>query len=145
MQRAVLTACLVAGTAAVASSAAHEAAHWSYSGPGGPSHWGALQPGYQACATGRSQSPINIRSDAIRRQKLPALQFDYRPTPLHIVDNGHTVQLNVERGSYLLVGAERYELVQFHFHHPGEERADGKAFDMVAHLVHRDSKGQLAV
>ena len=39
----------------------------------------------------------------------------------------------------------RYELVQFHFHRPSEERIDGKQFDMVAHLVHKDLDGRLAV
>jgi carbonic anhydrase len=35
--------------------------------------------------------------------------------------------------------------VQFHFHHPSEERIDGKQAEMVAHLVHKDSAGKLAV
>ena len=38
-----------------------------------------------------------------------------------------------------------YQLVQFHFHRPSEERVRGKTFDMVAHLVHKDDDGQLAV
>jgi carbonic anhydrase len=39
----------------------------------------------------------------------------------------------------------RFELAQFHFHRPSEERIDGKQFDMVAHLVHKDADGRLAV
>ena len=39
----------------------------------------------------------------------------------------------------------RYELQQFHFHRPSEERIDGKPFDMVVHLVHKDAEGRLAV
>jgi carbonic anhydrase len=39
----------------------------------------------------------------------------------------------------------RYELLQFHFHRPSEERIDGRQFDMVAHLVHKDVEGRLAV
>jgi carbonic anhydrase len=39
----------------------------------------------------------------------------------------------------------RYELKQFHFHKPSEERINGKAYDMVAHLVHRSLDGRLAV
>ena len=34
---------------------------------------------------------------------------------------------------------------QFHFHRPSEERIDGRGFDMVAHLVHKDLEGRLAV
>jgi carbonic anhydrase len=55
------------------------------------------------------------------------------------------VQVNVAPGSTLTVGGKRYQLVQFHFHKPSEEMIDGKRFDMVAHLVHRDAAGHLAV
>ncbi len=40
---------------------------------------------------------------------------------------------------------QKYQLVQFHFHHPSEERIDGHGYDMVAHLVHKDPAGHLAV
>jgi carbonic anhydrase len=36
-------------------------------------------------------------------------------------------------------------LKQFHFHHPSEEHVNGKGYDMVAHLVHADDDGHLAV
>jgi carbonic anhydrase len=39
----------------------------------------------------------------------------------------------------------RYELQQFHFHRPSEERINGKRFDMSVHLVHRDGAGRQAV
>jgi hypothetical protein len=35
--------------------------------------------------------------------------------------------------------------VQFHFHKPSEERINGRSFDMVIHLVHKDDEGRLAV
>jgi hypothetical protein len=38
-----------------------------------------------------------------------------------------------------------YELIQFHFHRPSEERINGKGYEMVVHLVHKDGEGQLAV
>jgi carbonic anhydrase len=37
------------------------------------------------------------------------------------------------------------KLVQFHFHTPSEEKIDGKAYPMVAHLVHQNVEGKLAV
>jgi carbonic anhydrase len=64
---------------------------------------------------------------------------------LRLIDNGHTVQVNYAPGSSITVDGARYELVQFHFHKPSEEKIDGKAFDMVAHLVHKDAQGHLAV
>ena len=132
----------VAGSMAAQAESHH---HWSYHGETGPSHWAGLDPKNAACGTGKSQSPIDITTARVQRTDLSALTFDYRPTPLHIVDNGHSIQVNVEPGSFLRIGAKNYELIQFHFHHPSEERLNGKSFDMVAHLVHRDSAGELAV
>jgi carbonic anhydrase len=39
----------------------------------------------------------------------------------------------------LFVGDQRYELTQFHFHHPSEESVHGKRYDMVIHLMHESS------
>jgi carbonic anhydrase len=140
---------IAAALAAIAVPSAAETGsqnhHWSYSGHDGPSHWGQLDSAYSACATGKAQSPINIRTKDVTASNLPPLVFNYRPVPLSIVDNGHTIQANYEPGSALLVGGKSFELVSFHFHHPSEEEIDGKRFDMVAHLVHRDAQGQLAV
>lgn len=136
------------GLTAAAAGTLHEPArphHWSYAGGGGPSHWAELDAKNIACGSGKSQSPIDIRTKDVHRENLPALIFDYRSTPLHIIDNGHSIQIDVEPGSFLRIGDKSYQLVQFHFHHPSEERINGKASDMVAHLVHRDSAGALAV
>lgn len=66
-------------------------------------------------------------------------------SPLKLIDNGHTVQVNYEPGSYITVSGKRYELLQFHFHHPSEEAIHGKHHDLVIHLVHKDAEGHLAV
>jgi carbonic anhydrase len=117
--------------------------HWSYHGAGGPEHWAKLNPDFAACAQGKRQSPIDIKDGA--RLELEPIRFDYKPVPLRIVDSGHTVQVNYAEGSHITVAGERYELKQFHFHKPSEERVDGRWFDMVAHLVHRSADARLAV
>ena len=122
---------------------AHGSAHWSYEGEGGPQSWGQLKPEFIKCSTGARQSPIDIR-DGIRVD-LDPVQFDYKPSAFRVIDNGHTVQVNVAPGNSIEVMGRRFELVQFHFHRPSEERIDGKQFDMVAHLVHKDVGGRLAV
>jgi carbonic anhydrase len=127
---------------AVATAAA-AAAHWDYDGAHGPAQWGAMKPEFATCSSGKRQSPIDIK-DGIRLQ-LDPVQFDYKPTAFRVLDNGHTVQVNVAAGNSIEVMGRRYELVQFHFHRPSEERIDGRAFDMVAHLVHKDLEGRLAV
>ncbi|WP_341890585.1 carbonic anhydrase family protein [Variovorax sp. YR752] len=119
------------------------AAHWSYDGEGGPASWGAMKPEFATCSSGKRQSPIDIR-DGIKVQ-LDPVQFEYKPSSFRVIDNGHTIQVNVGAGNSIEVMGRRFELLQFHFHRPSEERIDGRQFDMVAHLVHKDLEGRLAV
>jgi len=121
----------------------HPTPHWTYSGSEGPEHWAEIDKSFSACGAGREQSPIDIQ--ATRTADLPPIQFAYQPVPLHVVNNGHTIQVNYAPGSFITVGARRYQLMQFHFHHPSEEHIDGKTYEMVAHLVHADPSGNLAV
>jgi carbonic anhydrase len=116
---------------------------WDYGASRGPSHWGELKPEFAPCRNGHRQSPIDIRNP--QKANLPAIQFDYKPSPLNIVDNGHTIMVNYNPGSFITVGGKRYELKQFHFHRPSEEKIDGKGYEMTVHLVHADEKGNMAV
>lgn len=117
--------------------------HWAYEGEHGPEHWGKLSPDYVLCEAGVNQSPIDIVSalDA----DLPPIVMDYRSDSINIVNNGHTVQINVEPGSFLRVGNEAYELKQFHIHVPSEHRIDGEQFLLEVHYVHQNAAGELAV
>lgn len=117
--------------------------HWSYEGEGAPANWAKLKKEYATCATGQRQSPIDIR-DSIK-VSLETIRFDYKPTQFRIVDNGHTLQVSVGEGIAMHVMGKRYDLIQFHFHRPSEERINGKLYDMVVHLVHKSDEGQLAV
>jgi carbonic anhydrase len=121
----------------------HPAHEWGYSGAEGPAHWGDLKPEFAACKTGHSQSPVNIAG--ARSADLPAIQFEYKPSALHIINNGHTIEIDYAPGSFIRIGDKRYELKQFHFHHPSEETIKGKRFPMELHLVHSDADGNLAV
>jgi carbonic anhydrase len=117
--------------------------HWTYEGKDGPKKWGKLDSSYAACSVGKTQSPIDIKG--AKRTDLTALNFSYHAVPLSIIDNGHTIQVNYVPGSTLVVGEKLYTLKQFHFHHPSEERVNAKEFPLVAHLVHADAEGHLAV
>ncbi|MBE9609869.1 carbonic anhydrase [Chitinilyticum piscinae] len=123
----------------LAGGALAEGAHWGYHGQHGPKHWEG------ECQMGKAQSPINIRTAAATPADLPALTFQYQPSGVQLVNNGHTVQLNIAPGSRIRIGEDVYELLQFHFHTPSEEQINGKPADMVAHLVHKNDQGQLAV
>jgi carbonic anhydrase len=117
--------------------------HWSYGGENGPHAWAALRPEFSQCAAGKRQSPIDIRGGIA--VDLDPVLFDYRASGFSVIDNGHTVQVNVAPGNRIEVLGRRFELVQFHFHRPSEERIDGRQFEMDVHLVHRDPEGRLAV
>ena len=143
-----LTAGLVAMLLALTGARAEEGhgPHWSYAGATGPEHWAEEDAAFAACGTGpgRHQSPINI--DGAARQELPPIEFDYRPSPLKVTDTGHSFQVNVAPGSGgITIAGEHYDLVQFHFHRPSEETFQGHHYSMVAHLVHKNAKGELAV
>ena len=73
----------------------HPAHEWGYSGSEGPAHWGELTSEFAACKTGHRQSPINIVHT--QSAALPAIQFEYKPTALHIINNGHTIEINYAR------------------------------------------------
>lgn len=120
----------------------HAHIHWGYEGAGGPENWSNLDPNNKLCATGQRQSPIDIK-DGIKVDLEP-IKFNYRPSTFRVIDNGHTIQVEVGDSSITLTG-KTYELVQFHFHRPSEEKVNGQRFDMVAHLVHKADDGQLAV
>ena len=125
-----------------AAAAAKSAIPWSYTGEGAPDRWGQLQPEFRQCAIGTRQSPIDLR-DTIKVDQ-EKIQFDYKPSSFSVVDNGHTIQVNVAPGSSIQIMGRRYELVQFHFHRPSEERINGRQYDMSVHLVHQDAEGRLA-
>ncbi|HEX5801982.1 MAG TPA: carbonic anhydrase family protein [Azospira sp.] len=115
---------------------------WAYEGEGGPEHWGRLKTDYATCASGKRQSPIDIR-DGIRVD-LPAIDFSWQPTQFRIVDTGHTVRAALG-GSHLSLLGKTYALQHVDFHRPAEERINGKGFEMSAHFVHQADDGRLAI
>ncbi len=139
--------CLSAARA-MAQAAPHGAAgttapHWGYQGEASPEHWGELSPDFKVCQLGLEQSPVDLANDITAG--LDGVEPAYRPIPLRIINNGHTIQVNADPGSVCVIGGTRYELLQFHFHHPSEHLLAGKSFDLECHLVHRSAAGNLAV
>ena len=117
--------------------------HWGYTGHEGPDSWGSLSEKHTMCSKGKNQSPINITSSF--EADLDPLNFHYTTSQVKILNNGHTVQVNIKKGSYLQLAESRYELIQYHFHTPSENNIHGKVFPLEAHFVHADKDGNLAV
>jgi carbonic anhydrase len=119
--------------------------HWAYEGENGPQAWGKLKPEFNLCAIGKRQSPIAIKEDFTLQGPAEAIQFHYNPSTGTVVNNGHTIQVNLEGDNSITVRNSTYKLLQFHFHTPSEEVVNNKRAAMVAHLVHKNDEGQLAV
>ncbi len=117
--------------------------HWTYRGKEAPKHWADLCPTFSEC-DGKAQSPIDI-SKAVHDSKLVPIQFDYYPTTTNIVNNGHTIQFNVKKGSTISINHKDYELLQFHFHALSEHTIGGKHYPLEVHFVHKYNDEELAV
>ncbi len=131
---------------ATGGAAQHEGeVDWSYEGENGPQTWGKLKPDFNVCALGKRQSPINIEESGTLQGPAEPLQFNYQPSSGSVVNNGHTIQVDVYGDNSVTVRGSTFKLLQFHFHHPSEERVNHQGFAMVAHLVHKNAEGQLAV
>lgn len=121
-----------------------EHAKWSYQDKTGPKYWALLSEEYSMCHEGKNQSPINI-STAVRA-KLKGIRFEYNMlVPENIVNNGHTIQVNIRSGGKITIDEKPFFLKQFHFHTPSEHRIDGSSYPLEAHFVHVSEDNQIAV
>lgn len=121
--------------AIILSSTAY-AADWNYDLEG--------QDWEGTCAAGFNQSPIDI-VDWKKNKDLSVLGVRYINPTLNVVNNGHTIQVNVDNGSSLILDGKEYTLLQFHFHTPSEHAKNGLRSPMEVHFVHQSADGELAV
>jgi carbonic anhydrase len=139
----VILSLLLTACAAQTEEAHAEPPHWTYEGEEGPEHWGELDSTYALCGTGTHQSPIDVGSP--QEQDLANIIFHYQPSAENILNNGHTVQVNYDPGSYIELDGERYDVMQFHYHAPSEHTVDGESFPAELHIVHKNAEDALAV
>jgi|GEM_PF-260645 len=123
------------------------AAEWGYNEVDGPDHWCQLDPTYALCCAGKTQTPIDFKTNEVTAGDLPRLWVEFKTVALEVVHNGHTIQANASHGEKagLRIGDKEFELVQFHFHTASEHLVNGTEFPLELHLVHRASDGSLAV
>ena len=117
-----LAACPACASAAMAESAAP---HWEYEGERGVAKWGELDSRFKACAVGSEQSPIDLTRGI--RAKVEDLSFNWKPQAFDVINNGHTIQANVQDGSALAIGKTTYGLKQFPSIHPASMRSAASA------------------
>lgn len=119
-----------------------QAGSWGYSSENGPEHWGHVST---TCSEGKNQSPVDIRSTQLVDAQLQPLEFHYQGKVANVVNNGHTVQVNITGDNTLTLDGQVFELKQFHFHTPSENTFNGKHAPLEAHFVHANVNGELAV
>jgi len=141
MKKALLIAAL--SVCASVPAMAADAQGWGYMGDGAPHKWGGLDPAFEACKSGVAQSPINI--DQYLQVAMPIFDGAYKPSPLQVVNSGRTVQVNYAPGSGFSANGKAFELVQIHFHTPGEHYIDGAPYPLEAHFVHKSEDGLLGI
>jgi len=116
------------------------ASDWGYEGHHGVEHWGNVS---KTCATGVNQSPINLED--MVDTKLTPLEINYSGMVTGLTNNGHTLQAVVEGENTLKIDGVTFELKQFHFHTPSENKIKDKQYPLEGHFVHADKDGNLAV
>jgi carbonic anhydrase len=121
-------------------------------GPSSASWAAEVEPAANLCESGKSQSPIDISTAAARPSSLRNPELRYRPAGVLLWNTGHSLQVEYAASAggagadnLMMLDGTAYQLVQFHFHLPGEHPVDGVAPAMELHLVHADARGNLAV
>ena len=120
--------------------------HWGYEGDVAADLWGGLDASFAVCDTGIEQSPVDL-TGAVPGDAAEGggLDIRWQATEWEVVDNGHTIQINVAEGSSIVLEGREFSLVQFHFHLPSEHTVDGALSAMEVHFVHAAEEGDLAV
>ena len=140
--RIPVLAALFFGVTAIA--AAQTTTQWEYQGKDGPLNWGKLDPAYRACSKGNEQSPIDIRNAHLNTALKP-IEFHYIAGPVTLENDGRTIVVHLDRGSYILADGIRYELDHLEFNRPSETAVKGKLTEMDVHLIHKNADGKMAV
>lgn len=121
---------------------AEEATNWGYSGKTSPKNWATLSEDYAACA-GKNQAPVDLARFV--EAELEPVIFSYEDGGKVLLNNGHTIQVDFSGGGKIATDGIFFELKQLHFHAPSENMIKGKQYPMELHLVHSDSRGNIAV
>lgn len=120
--------------------------HWTYQGETGPEHWSEIEK--NSDCDGKNQSPIDIIDiNVIDDISLKPIDIHYsNNVKIHeIINNGHTIQYNFEKGDFIILNNEKYELKQIHFHEASEHTINGVRYPLEMHLVHVNKDNKIAV
>ncbi|MEZ4829848.1 MAG: carbonic anhydrase family protein [Bacteroidia bacterium] len=137
----VFTACKEPGPEPDACALANEHNEWGYDDFGGPECWGAVCS--EGHCFGDAQSPVNI-TGWVTSSSVSTISYSPANTKANIVHNGHTIQFNMDPGTFCTMGKtfnnlfNDFTLGQFHFHVNSEHQINGAYAPMEMHMVHRN-------
>ena len=118
--------------------------HWSYDGQSSPDHWAELSTDYGRCKSGKTQSPIDLKHSTSVTLK-DSIKLNYQKSHAKVINNGHTIEFDLEDENTITYNGKKFKLLQFHFHADSEHTINGKHAPAELHLVHKSNDGQLAV
>jgi len=135
-----------------AGAASHGSCHWAYEGTEGPDKWGSICDGkYPTCASGKSQSPIDVQTGSLSvvssaqtlgwnipdRTAAEFVQYSKGQGGESSMElyNGHTFQVEHLDATFTYNNVV-YKLKQFHMHTLSEHTINGEHSDLEIHFVH---------
>jgi carbonic anhydrase len=118
------------------------------------STWGGL------CTTGHEQSPINIDTTKTAKTSQATIETHINTKATYVKNTGHGLQLfetspdahkihsngtkntavdspGVADKGHSIIGGQKYNFYQVHWHTPSENTINGKEYAMEAHFVHQ--------
>lgn len=117
---------------------------WGYTGAGAAPYWSTLNSAYAVCASGQTQSPINI-SEYLQETNMAPIEPGYVDSGLSVFNTGKTIEVNFDEGSYFTNNGQQYNLLKLVFHTPSEHYLDGAPYPMEAQFVHQTESGAVGI
>lgn len=120
---------------------------FGYSGAIGPTAWSTLAPENAVCATGQTQSPIDMTAGQFTVTPASAINLQIANIQTAEFENlGTTIEVVVPAGSgTATIDGQAFELKQFHYHLPSEHLDNGTSNAMEMHMVFESANQQIAV
>lgn len=112
-----------------------------------PTNWGNIA-GFEICAGGQSQSPIDFPADVDILPLFNAPKPNLGWSTMKLQPQIENWSLNCNKSNscgYTTLAKERFYVQGLHFHAPSEHTLHGKQYPLEVHLVHRSASGDLAV
>ncbi len=96
-----------------------------------------------AADLGNGQSPIDITDWVASAEAAPEIAYGSDAIRVERVQG--LPMIHFDRGSEVLLGDDRFRLLQLHWHTPAEHTIDADEFDAEVHFVHINPRDELLV